>query len=164
MIVEADGVTLALDPARADLLVEAELSRFTDPLPTTEPVPGSPSAPALRRFVISPASLRRGLSRGVSAANLADWFARRTSGEIPPALQLLLMVKASRVPTLKPARMIVLNLPSAILLDGLLQHPTTGHLLGDRLGPTSVAIPDEKMVSLHKALSELGINFEESGQ
>ena len=111
--VEPDGVSLALDPARADLLVEAELSRFTDPLPMTEPIPGQPSAPALRRFVISPTSLRRGLSRGVTAPHLAEWFARRTGGEIPPALQLLLMVKASRVPTLKPARMIVLSLPSA---------------------------------------------------
>ena len=93
-------------------------------------------------------------------AQLTEWFARRTGGEIPPALQLLLMVQASRVPTLKSARRIVLNLPSVVLLDGLLQHPTTSHLLGDRLGPTSVAIPDDHMVPLHKALKELGINLE----
>ena len=35
--VEPDGVTLALDPARADLLVDAELAHFADPVP----VPGT---------------------------------------------------------------------------------------------------------------------------
>jgi len=159
VLVEADGVTVALDPAHTDLLVEAELSRFADPVPPAEPVPSRPSVPVLRRFVISPASLRRGMSRGMSPPQLSEWFVRRTGGEIPPALQLLLTVKASRVPPLKAVRMVVLNVPSVVLLDGLLQHPTTSPLLGDRLGPTSVAIADEQVVPLQTALKELGINL-----
>ena len=35
---------------------------------------------------------------------------------------------------------LVLRLPDAGLLDGLLQHPATSPWLGDRLGPTAVAI------------------------
>ena len=60
----------------------------------------------------------------------------------------------------KAARMVVLNLPSVELLDGLLQHPATSPLLGDRLGPTSVAIPDDQMAPLQKVLKELGIHLE----
>ena len=33
MTVEPDGVSMALDPARSDLLVDAELGRFADELP-----------------------------------------------------------------------------------------------------------------------------------
>ena len=44
MTVEPDGVTLALDPARSDLLVDAELARFADELP-----PRSPSGPTRSR-------------------------------------------------------------------------------------------------------------------
>jgi len=159
VMVETDGVSLALDPARADLLVEAEVSRFADPLPPPEVVRGQPPVPALRRFVISAASLRRGMSRGVSPTQLSEWFARRTGGEIPPASQLLLMVRTARVPPLKAARMVVLTVPSVELLDGLVQHPATSPLLGDRLGPTSVAIPGDQMIPLQKALKELGINL-----
>jgi len=159
VMVEADGVSLALDPARADLMVEAEVSRFADPVPPPEPVRGQSPVPALRRFVISPASLRRGMNRGMSASQLSEWFVRRTGGEIPPASQLLLMVRTSRVPPLKATSMVVLNVPRVELLDGLVQHPATGPLLGDRLGPTAVAIAEDQMVPLQIALKELGINL-----
>jgi hypothetical protein len=160
VIVEADGVSLALDPTHTDLLVEAELSRFADPLPPTEPVHAKASMPPLRRFLISLSSLRRGMSRGISPSHLAEWFERRTGGIMPPALHLLLMAKASRVPPLAAARTVVLHLPSPVLLDGLLQHPATGPLLGERLGPTAVAIPEKQAQPLRRALKELGINFE----
>jgi len=160
VIVEVDGVSLTLDPARADLLVEAELTRFADPLLLPEPAGGQTSAPALRRFVITPTSLRRAMGRGISATQLSEWFARRTDGAIPPALKLLLMVRTSRVPSLKAARSIVLNVGSVELLNGLVQHPVTSPLLGERLGPTCVVIPDDQMLPLQKALKELGIHLE----
>jgi len=55
--------------------------------------------------------------------------------------------------------MVVLNVPRVELLDGLVQHPATGPLLGDRLGPTTVTIADDQMVPLQKALKELGIDL-----
>ena len=90
---------------------------------------------------VTAASLRRGLDRGLTPQDLADWYDRRTGGEIPPAVRLLLAPAGSRVPTLKAARMLVLTLPDAGLLDGLLQHPATSPWLGDRLGPTAVDDP-----------------------
>jgi hypothetical protein len=155
--VEPDGVTLALDPARSDLLVEAELSRFADPAAS---LPDQGAVAALRRFVVTAASLRRSATRGMAPPQVVEWFARRTGGAVPPAVRLLLAATAARVPSLRAARLIVLTLPSAELLDGLLQHPATAPLLGDRLGPVSVAIADDRLAIFERALSELGVDME----
>jgi hypothetical protein len=159
--VESDGISLTLDPARSDLLVDAELGRFADelPWPLTVPALGSSSAPAPRRFVITAASLHRAISRGIHSPQLAEWFQRRTGGAIPPAVRLLLAPRTARIPPLKATRKMVLNLPSAELLDGLLQHPDTSPWLGERLGPTSVVIPDDHLGAFQKALKDLGISL-----
>jgi len=158
VVVEPDGVTLALDPARSDLLVEAELARFADLVRAQQPEQGAVAAP--RRFAVTAASLRRGTNRGLSAPQIVEWFARRTGGEVPPAVRLLLAAKTARIPALKAARMLVLNLPTPEILDGLLQHPATGPLLGGRLGPTNVSIADDRTGPLQDALKELGIELE----
>jgi Helicase conserved C-terminal domain len=159
-LIERDGVTLALDPARSDLLVEAELARFTDLLPPLNSEREPAGTPDRRQFIVTPASLRRGINRGMSAAQLAEWYSRRTGGEVPPAVRLLLAARTSRVPALKASRMLVLNLPAAELLDGLLQHPATSPLLGRRMGPFAVEIADEKLPLLKKALKELGLHLD----
>ena len=85
-VVEPDGVTMVLDPARSDLLVEAELARFADlvpaPQPERETSRGAGAAAVSRSRA---ASLRRGMNRGMSAAQLVEWYARRTGAEMPPA-------------------------------------------------------------------------------
>jgi hypothetical protein len=159
-LVEPDGVTLALDPARSDLLVEAELARFADLLPPLHAERGPAGAPERRQFIVTPASLRRGMNRGMPSGQLVEWYSRRTGGEVPAAVRLLLAAKTSRVPALKASRMLVLNLPAAELLDGLLQHPATGPLLGRRMGPFAVEIADEKLPLLQKALKELGLHLD----
>ena len=158
--VEPDGISMALDPARSDLMVDAELGRFADERPASSPTHGRAVEPVRRRFVVTAASLRRGLDRGLTVEDLSDWYVRRTGGEIPPAVRLLLTPAGSRGPTLKAARMLVLTLPDARLLDGLLQHPDTRPWLGDRLGPTAVAIADDRLEPLREALKELGITLD----
>ena len=158
--VERDGITLTLDPARADLLVDAELAQFADPAALPERNTGAVAGPAARRFAISVGSLRRGISRGMSPPRLNEWFERRTGGEIPPSVQLLLMAKTSRVAPLKAARLIVLTLAEPELLKGLRQHPATSSLLGHSLGPTSVAIPEDQVAPLQNVLKELGITLD----
>jgi hypothetical protein len=159
VLVEPDGVTMTLDPSRSDLLVEAELVRFAEivPSPQTEPIVNAPTV--IRRFVVTAASLRRGTNRGMTPPQLVEWYMRRTGGEIPPAVRLLLAAKSSRLPILKAARMLILDLPTAELLDGLLQHPATSPWLGDRLGPTAVAIADDRLAPLQNALKDLGIDL-----
>lgn len=158
--VERDGVTLALDPARADLLVDAELAHFADPLPMPEPALAHRPVSTGRRFQISGASLQRGIGHRTDASQLSEWFERRTGEKIPPAVQLLLAARSSRAARIKAARLVVLTLPNPVLLEGLRQHPATTDFVGERLGPTSVAIPEHQVASLQKALKELGITLE----
>ena len=155
--VERDGVTLALDPARADLLVDAELAHFADPLASPE---SSHAVSTGRRFQISGASLQRGLIGRMDTPHLKEWFLRRTGAEIPPSVQLLLSARSSRAARIKAARMVVLTLQSPELLDGLRQHPATSAFLGERLGPKSVAIPEGQVVGLQNVLKELGITLD----
>jgi hypothetical protein len=159
VLVEPDGVTMTLDPSRSDLLVEAELARFAEVLSSPQPEPALMAPTVLRRFAVSAASLRRATNRGMTSPQLVEWYTRRTGGEIPPAVRLLLAARTSRVPILKAVRMLILNLPTAELLDGLLQHPTTSPWLGDRLGPTAVAIADDRLAPLQNALKDLGIDL-----
>ena len=156
--VEPDGVSLSLDLARSDLLVDAELARFTDEQPAD---PGRPSLTGpRRRFLVSSASLARAAESGLTPALLSHWFQRRTGGDIPPALRLVLAARSSRVPPLTTSRPLVLHAPSAETLDGLAQHPETRDLLGDRLGPTSVVIPDASLGPLRLALERLGLGLD----
>ena len=74
-----DGVTLTIDAAQADLLLEAEIGRFADPDPT--------APPGVRRFRVSPPSLRRAAEQGYAVADIDTWFAERTGVPEPmPAL------------------------------------------------------------------------------
>jgi hypothetical protein len=160
--IERDGVTLALDPTRSDLLVDAELSRFADEIPSEPATSARPHGPGPgpRRFVVTAESLQRGSSRGMTPAQLTEWYSRRTGAEIPPAVKLLLAVRSSSLPPLCPTRILVLTVTRADLLDGLLQHPAIHPWLGERLGAYSVTIPDDCLGPLSKALKELGIKIE----
>ncbi len=158
--VEPDGVTLVLDPARADLLVDAELALFADAMPAPERISAQSASSLARRFVITSDSLQRGVTRGMASARLSEWFERRAGRPTPPSVQLLLMAGSSQVPKLKAAKIVVLTLPSAELLEGLRQLPSTRSLLGEPLGPTSVAIPEPQVGPLQTALKELGISLD----
>lgn len=156
--VELDGVSLTLDMSRSDLLVDAELSRFADESPERVPVRGSQTSPR-RRFIVSADSLARGIDAGVTSQSLSQWFQRRTGQETPPSIRLLMAALASQVSPLKTSRPLVLHTPTSDLLDGLAQHPETRDLLGDRLGPTSIVIPEETLADFRKALAKLGLKI-----
>lgn len=157
--VEPDGVTLTLDLARSDLLVDAELARFADETP---PGMGATSAPTRRRFVVSAASLARAEASGLTASSLSPWYERRTGADLPPAVRLLLTARGPNTPPLTTSRPLVLHAPNAELLDGMAQHPETRELLGARLGPTSVVIPDAALDSFRRAVERLGLSFDDS--
>ncbi|WP_435010024.1 helicase-associated domain-containing protein [Tundrisphaera lichenicola] len=155
--VEPDGVTLSLDLGRSDLLVDAELTRFADE-PRTSTPPDGASSPR-RSFVVTPASLSRAAENGLTAAQLSRWFEQRTGSALPSAIRLLLHAAGPKVEPFQAARPVVMEVPTPELLDGLLQYPTTGPLLGDRLGPNSVVIPDDAVDDLRRALRELGLKL-----
>ncbi|MGC8640656.1 MAG: helicase-associated domain-containing protein, partial [Isosphaeraceae bacterium] len=159
--IEPDGVTLVLDLTRSDLLIDAELSRFADQLPERQVRGGA--AAAVRRYVVSPASLARALSLGITPVQITDWFARRTSEPPSPALKLLLQPALARPITLSARRMLVVSTPTAELADGLIQHPATRDLIEERLGPTSIVVSDGNLETLKSVLDELGIILDEPG-
>lgn len=156
--VEPDGISLSLDLARSDLLVDAELARFADESAERVQNRESPGSHR-RRFVVSAESLTRGLDAGVTPPSLSQWFHRRTGMETPPAIRLLLAALASQVSPLQTSRPLVLHTPTSELLDGLAQHPATCNLLGDRLGPTSVVIPDDTLLAFRQAVTRLGLKI-----
>ena len=157
--VEPDGVTLSLDLGRSDLLVDAELAQFADELPMSSRPDGA-STPR-RSFVVTPGSLARAAENGMSPAQMGKWFLQRTGGELPAAIRLLHHASGPRVEPFTSARLVVMTVPSPELLDGLLQLPSTGLLLGDRLGPTNVIVPDDALADLRRAIAELGLSIEE---
>ena len=151
--IEPDGVTLALDLGRSDLLVDAELARFSDELPP---------AATRRRFRVSPGSLARATDGGLSASSLARWFHQRAGAGLPAAIRLLLHAAAPEGDPIAATRPLVLSVPSESLLDGLLQHPDTSPYLGDRLGPTAVVVVEALWPRLRDALAALGLPFEDA--
>lgn len=155
--IEADGVTLALDITRSDLLIDAELSRFADALPDR---PLRASEPAVRRYLVCPASLARAVDFGITSTQIADWFVRRTSEPPSPALKLLLRPTLAQTLSLQTRRTLVVITPTAEIADGLIQHPATRDLVAARLGPTALSVTDENLEALRKKLKELHITLD----
>ncbi len=160
--VEPDGVTLALDLGRSDLLVDAELARFADEK-TVRSRPDGSSSPR-RSFTVTPTSLARAAENGMTVAQMARWFTQRTGGEMPSSIRLLLHAATPGVEPFPTQRPIVLTVPSPELLDGLMQHPSTGPHLGDRLGPTTAIVPDDDLEPLGQALRDLGLSLDQPGR
>ena len=151
--VAADGVTLTVDGSNADLLLEAEIVRLADP------VGGDP--PGVRRFRVSPATLRRVLASDLTLADLDTWFALRAGQPLPPAVRLFAPNPGSG-PTV--ARHTVVHLPTPEMADGLTQWPPTAGLLGERLGPTAVAVADADLDPLRAVLADLGLGLAGLGE
>src|SRR5262249_8047813 len=82
--VEPDGVTLTVDLAKWDLLLETEAPRFAEPVP-------SPSPNGRRQYRITPASLAAAREGGWSLPMLEQWFQQRAGEVLPPAARLLMV-------------------------------------------------------------------------
>ena len=61
------------------------------------------------------------------------------------------------MPRLKAAKIIVLTVPSAEVLEGFRQLPMTRSFLGEVLGPTSVVVAENQLAALQSVLEELKI-------
>ena len=153
--VEEDGVTLSIDVAKADLLLETELQQFAEPLVR-------PSANGRRTYRLTPATLAGGRKNGLNLAGMESWFDKRCGQDLPPAVRLLLT--ASETAPLQVQRHLVLQVASADVADGLWQWPATRALIRDRLGPTALSVRETDMPRLAEELRGLGISFEETSE
>lgn len=151
--VDEDGVTLSVDLAKSDLLLETELLRFAEPIER--------SVPGRRNYRLTPTSLRQARQRGLAAESLATWFQQRAGLPLSPAASLLLTADAETLPA-EIHRRLVLHVPTPVLGDGLMQWPQTRGYIHERLGPTSLAVLETNVEALHAIFGELGwrIRFE----
>jgi hypothetical protein len=150
--VEDDGVTLAVDAARSDLLLETELPRFAERL-------DRPGDDGRRRYRLTPASLAAGRASGLTAPALEAWFRQRTGRPTPPAARLLLT--ADQAGPARFRRRLVLHVADEETADGLLQWPETRGLIAERLGPTALAVDEENAAALAERLRAFGLAAEE---
>jgi hypothetical protein len=147
--VAPDGVTLTVDLARSDLLLETELPRFAELM--------KPSSDGRRVYRLSPASLALARDAGLTVPTLETWFQQRTGQPLSPAARLLL-----GGPRVVPPRLqthLVLHVASEDIADGLMQWSETRPLIAERLGPTSLAIAEENVATLRDRLRQAGIEL-----
>lgn len=147
--VAEDGVTLTVDAAQSDLLLEPEIARLADPIPD-----GTGS----RKYALTPGSVARAVQGGWSPPELDAWFSARTGGPLPPAARLF--TQAAALPPSLASRRLVVQLPNEAATDGLMQWPVTRKLVEERLGPTAVAVDDANLDALVMTLAEIGLRVE----
>jgi hypothetical protein len=152
--VEPDGVTLAVDVARSDLMLETELPRFAELLPRT-------TSSGKRHYRLTPQSLARARAEGMTPAVLEAWFSQRVGEPISPAARLL--ITGPQVPPPELRRHLVLHVESEEVADGLMQWPATRELIAGRLGPLALSVEEGKLEALRQRLGELGVQIGERG-
>jgi hypothetical protein len=147
--VAPDGVTLSVDLTRSDLFLETELQRFAEPADST--------SSGQREYRLTPASLAAARDSGLPAPALEDWFVQRTGQSLSPAARLLLGGDGPPVAELR--RELVLHLADAEVADGILQWPGTRSLIARRLGPTALAVEEDRVEELRERLRGLGVSL-----
>ncbi|QEL16485.1 hypothetical protein [Limnoglobus roseus] len=147
-----DGLTIAVDPVQADLLLEAEIARLAEPLPVTGNGP--------RQFRLTPRTLRQATEQGQSLDELDRWFVSRTGNPLTPAGRLFVTGPTVSSPVTETCR--IVRLSSVEIADGIVQWPETCGLILDRLGPTVVMIEEENLTRLREVLAEIGVQLKDS--
>lgn len=149
--VEPDGVTLTLDAAKSDLLLETELPRFAELLER-------PHANGRRQYRLTPASLAAGRESGLSVGALEAWFHQRAGQPLSAAARLLLT--GPEFAPVQLQRHLVLHVLTPDLADGLVQWPGTRSLVAGRLGPTALIVAEEHVEELRERLQTLGVRVQ----
>lgn len=145
-----DGVSLTIDAAHSDLLLEAEIGRYADPLP--------PDRTAVRRFCISPESLRRAAAQGIGLNEIDTWFHERAGTPLSAAGRLFLL--APQLPMPSVSRLVVVRFPSPEIADGAMQWPGTRAFIAERIGPTALVVDEENLPAFREVLAGIGVNLE----
>jgi XPB/Ssl2-like helicase family protein len=142
-----DGVTLVVDAAAADLLLDAEIGRFA------VPVASDPLGP--RRYRVTPELLRRA-AEASTLTDIDSWFIDRTGTSLSPAGRLFLVSPESFPPAVA-VRLMIVRFPTVELANGAMQWPETRAYIVERLGPTSVVVEGENLDAFRRVLADVGV-------
>jgi hypothetical protein len=149
--IDGDGITLAVDLARSDLLLETELHRFAEPL-------DGPTVNGRRRYRLTPVSLAAGKESGLGQHDLEDWFFQRSGQALTPAAVLLLT--GAKLAPLQLRKQLVLQVETEEVADGLLQWPHTRALIRERVGPTALVVDEPDVPILQERLAAIGARID----
>jgi len=149
--IEADGVTLAVDLTKSDLLLDTEIQRFAAPLE-------QPGVNGRRRYRLTPESLTNDRDTGLGQRELEDWFLQRAGQPLSPAARLLMT--GAQLPPSQIRTELILHVATPEMADGLLQWPATRGLIRDRIGPTALVIMADDVEELRRQLGVLGAIIE----
>ncbi len=142
-----DGVTLMVDAAQSDLLLEAEMVRLAEPIAS--------ETASVRKFRMSPESVRRALALGTNLEEFDRWFISR-AGLPMPAAGRLFVIAAKSLPLIA-TRKLVVQLPTDEIADGIMQWPETRQWIHERLGPTAVVIEQIHYATFVAKVESLGL-------
>ncbi|MBL8821861.1 MAG: hypothetical protein JNJ77_04675 [Planctomycetia bacterium] len=148
--VAEDGVTLTVDPARADLLLETELLRFTQPSVVNDQ----------RLYRITYQTLDQARTQGLSLRFLSDWFGQRTGQPLPHSARLLWSDRSTNQVPLE--QVLILRTESEQQADGMMQWPEIRNLILERLGPSVLLVHASQVNALRMKLAEIGLHLNDS--
>ncbi len=146
-----DGTLLKVNLETSDLMLESEIRRFTE-------LASMPDKQGAYVFRVTRESIERAFEQGLRGEYIDQWFRRRTGQDPPESVRLLLRAVSGL--SLSARQIVVVSAESPLVADGLMQHPRTAGLLGERLGPAALSIQPEKLAELREALMELGITLD----
>jgi hypothetical protein len=149
--IEPDGITLDVDVSKSDLLLEAELQRFAEPIDDA-------TVNGLRRYRLTPESLARARQLGFGADALEQWFQQRAD-TLPSAAAILIQSGSQQLP-FRVRQMAVLEVASEEIADGLEQWPSTRAFIKKRLGPTALAIDLAEAPVFEERLAAIGVTLQ----
>ncbi len=146
---DPDGVTFTVDAAQSDLLLEAELTRLAEPLPE--------SGTGHRRYVLTPASLKRVRDQGWTIAELEQWALDRSESPLSSSARLLFS-GAGAIGICR--RQLVVALPSEEFADGIAQWTPTAALIEERIGPRAFVVAEANLALLTERLRQVGVEIQ----
>lgn len=145
-----DGLTLTIDTTQSDLLLEAEIGRIADPVPS--------ESNSVRRLRVTPESLKRATAAGYGLTELDAWFTSRSGFPLSPAGRLV--VQGPTLPAPSAEKLLVVQVASEAVADGLMQWPPTRVLIAERLGPVALVVDEEHLPEFRKVLAAIGVMVE----
>jgi hypothetical protein len=108
-------------------------------------------------YRLTPASLERGVQRGIALGRILSFLQEATGNDLPATLAGALRRWERAGAEASLAEVVILTLKSDELLDTLRATPALRPYLGERLGPGLVVVRREHTEALRPALAEVGI-------
>lgn len=145
---DEDGITFSVDISASDLLLEAELARLAERLP---------SDIGERRYRITPVTAKHVREAGLTLPDFEQWSLNRGGEPLSPAARLLFAGSQGAIATARTK--LVIEFVSDVITDGICQWPETAPLIADRLGPMVVSIVPENLPMLQEKLAILNVQI-----